>query len=361
MRFSPDILQVDIDGKPFKACIGFTFVHFLGKEIYDIQKQALERFLEVLRGLAPAEQCEIVHTVLLYFSTKSPLSDENGKECPDDRTRKYHTLFLFGMHGTFFAAVCDFAVTAGILTIEDVLTFFKVSGQNGFAMRCDKDGKVKATSPSFMIHEAKVLDNIASLQKAIDKTNMELEKAEMQLTEVEKKLADATLASKHGGFAKNKEALSSKIEQVSKTLSTFQATMKKLQSLLASVLQVESTLHDDGTVEMFYPGQNTEDYFSQFIASLYPCISHKDPALKLDMGLNWASHNLIMRFQSKHDNIILAHANKEAMRRMTEAGFQGDSSKSPNVAEGVVVSVVVKFADGRSITCNMKVKNEGAP
>ena len=265
------------------------------------------------------------------------------------------------MHGTFFAAVCDFGVTAGILTIEDVLTFFKVSGQNGFAKRCDKDGKVKATSPSFMTHEKKVLDKIANQQKAIDKTKMELQKAEMQLTEVERQLADATLASKHGGFAKSKEVLSSKIEQVSKTLSTFQATMKKLQSLLASVVQVESSLSNDGTVEMFYPNENMEDRFSEFTASLHPCISHTDPALKLDMGLNWLSLILIMKFQSKHDNIILAHANKEAMRRLTEAGFQGDSSKSPNVAEGVVVSVKLKLVNGRSVTCNMKVKNEDAP
>jgi hypothetical protein len=78
------------------------------------------------------------------------------------------------------------------------------------------------------------------------------------------------------------------------------------------------------------------------------------------MGLNFPSLCLIIKFQTKHHNAILLNANKEALRRMTEAGFQGDSSKSSNVAEGVVVSVVVKFADGRSITCNMKVKNEGA-
>jgi hypothetical protein len=361
MRFSRDFLRFDIDGRTIKEHIGSNFVYFLGTEIYDIQKQALERFLEELRGLAPAEQCYVVFTVLSYYSTKSPLSDENGNECPDDTTQKYHTLYLFGMHGTFFAAVCDFGVTAGILTIKDVLTFFKVSGQNGFATRCDKDDKVKATSPSLMTHEKKVLDKIANQQKAIDKTKMELQKAKMQLTEVERKLAGATLASKHDGFAKSKEVLSSKIEELTNTLSTFQATMNKLQSLLDSVLQVESSLSVYGTVEVFYPNENMEDRFSKFTASLHPCISHTDPALKLNMGLNWLSLILIMKFQSKHDNIILAHANKEAMCRLTKAGFQGDSSKSPNVAEGVVVSVELKLVNGLSVTCNMKVKNKDAP
>jgi hypothetical protein len=355
MRFSPYILQFEIDGKPIKAHLGSTFVHFLGREIYGIQKQALTRFLEELRVLAPAEQCDVVYAVLSYFSTLSPLSNESGTECPGPGAMKYHTLYLFGMHGTFFTAVCVFAVTAKILTIEDVRTFFKVSGQNGFM--CDG----KATSPSSMTHEAKVLEKIANLQKAIKKAEDELKKASMQLTEVKKKLADATLASKHDGLAINMRALSSKIEQVTNNLSTFQATMKKLQSLLVSIHRVESSLPVGGTVEVLYPYDNMEDLFSQFTALSNPCISHKDPALKLDMGLKWPSLKLIMMFQSKHHNIILALANKEAIHRMTDAGFQGDSSKSSNVAEGVVVSVVVKFADGRSITCNMKVKNEGAP
>jgi len=355
MRFSPDILQFEIDSKSIKAHIGSAFVHFLGREIYEIQKQALNRFLEELRSLAHAEQCDVVYAVLTYFSTLSPLSNESGTECPGPYAMKYHTLYLFGMYGTFFTAVCDFAVTARILTIENVRTFFKVSGQNGFM--CNG----KATSPSLMTHAEKVCERIANQQKAIDNTEAELTKATEQLKVVEQKLLDASLASKHAGLAKNKNAISSKMEQVTNALSTFQATMKKLQSLLASVIQVESSLSIGGTVEVFYPGDNMEDQLSQHISSLYPCISHEDTALKLDMGMNWRSLKMITRVQSKHDNIILALANKEAIRRMTEAGFQGDSSKSPNVAEGVVVSVVVKFADGRTITCNMKVKNEGAP
>jgi FtsZ-binding cell division protein ZapB len=361
MRFSLDVLNFEVDGKPINAHIGTTFVHFLGKEIYAIQEEALKRFFEELSLITSAEQFEVVFTALIYFSTLSPLSNESGTECPGQNAKKYHTLYLFGMYGTFFTAVCDFAVTARILTIEDVRTFFKVSGQNGFAMRCDEDGKVKATSPSLMTHDAKVCEIIANLQKAIKKAEDELTMTTKQMSDVEDKLKNPLLASKYQGLAKNKDALSSKMEQVTNTLSTFQTNMKKLQSLLASIHRVESSLSIGGTVEMFYPGENTEDPFSKFIALSNPCISHEDTALKLDMGMNWLSLKLIMKFQSKHDNIILALANKEAIRRMTEAGFQGDSSKSPNVAEGVVVSVVVKFADGRSITCNMKVKNEGAP
>lgn len=355
MRFSSDVLQFKIDGRTNKIHIGSTFVHFLGKEIYTIQKKALERFLEELRSLAPKEQCEVVYTILSYFSTSSPLSDENGNECPNDDSKKYHTLYLFGMHGTFFIAVCEFAVTAKILTIEHVRAFFKVSGQNGFM----RGGK--ATSPSLMTHDAKVCDKIANHQKAIDKTEAELKKAMAQLKVVEQKLADASLASKHTGLVKNKDVLTSQIERATIALSTLQAKMNESQRLLTSVLEVESTLPCDGTLEVFYSGENTEDSFSQFIASTHPCISHVDPVLRLDMGLNFQSLCLITKIQKKHHNALLLTANKEAIHRMVEAGFQCDSSKSQNVAEGVVVSVVVKFTDGRSITCNMKVKNEGAP
>lgn len=354
MRFSPDILQFEIDGKSIKAHIGSAFVHFLGSKIYEIQKQALGRFLKELHSLAHAEQHDVVYLVLSYFSTISPLSDETGNDCPSDKTRKYHTMFLFGMPGTFFTAVCDFAVTAKILTIEQVRTFFKVSGQNGFM----RDGK--ATSSSLTTHDVKVGDRIANLQKAIAKTGTELKNATEQLEVIKQKLADSSLASKHTGLVKNKDALKLQIERATSALSTLQANMNESQRLLASVREVESTLFCDGTLEVFYPGENKEDPFSQFIASSCPCISHVDQALKLNMGLNFRSLCLINKFQTKHHNAILLNANKEALRRMTEAGFQGDSSKSSNVTEGVVVSVVAKFADERSITCNIKVKNDGA-
>jgi len=355
MRFSEDVRNFVLDDKPICAHIGTTYLHFLGNEIYAIQEEALKRFFEELSLITSAEQVEVVFIALTYFSTLSPLSNESGTDCPGTNTKKYHTLYLFGMYGTFFAAVCDFAVTAGILTIEDVRTFFKVSGQNGFM--CDG----KATSPSSMTHEAKVREKIANMQKAIKKAEDELTTTTKQMSDVEDKLKNPLLASKHDGLAKNKVALSSKIEQATNTLSTLKTNMKKMQSLLASVLEVESALPVDGTVEVFYPGENMEDHFSQFIALSHQCISHDDPALKLKMGLTWKSLKLIRTFQTKHCNVILALANKEVRRHMTQAGFQCNSSESCNVAEGVVVSVVVRFADGRSITCNMKVKNEGAP
>jgi hypothetical protein len=355
MRFSPDVLQIVIDGKNIKAHIGSAFVHFLGKEIYNIQNLALECFLKELRSLAPAEQCNVVFTVLTYFSTRSLLSDESGNECPNDTVWKYHTLFLFGMHGGFFTAVCDFAVAAKILTIEQVCTFFKVSGQNGF-MRGDK-----ATSSSLMTHEAKVRERIINQQKVIDNTAEELKKLMEQLVVIEQKLSDTTFSSKHTGLAKNKDALILQKERATNALSTHQTKMKELHRLLESILKVESIVSNHETIEVFYPGENTEDSFSKFTASLNPCISHIDSALKLEIGLNWTSLKLIRAVQTKHHNTILKLANKEAIRRMAEASFQGDSSKSPNDAEGVVVGVNVKFADGRLITCNMKVKNEGAP
>jgi hypothetical protein len=362
MRFSLDVLNFKVDDKPINAHIGTTFVHFLGEEIYAIQEEALKRFFEELSLITSAEQFEVVFTAITYFSTLSPLSNESGTECPGPNVKKYHTLYFFGMYGTFFAAVCDFAVTAEILTIEDIRTFFKVSGQNGFM--CDG----KATSPSSMTHEAKVREKSAILEKTIKKAEAELTTTIKQIGDVEQKLKDSSLALKHDGLARNKASLNTKIEQTTTTLSTLRADMKKMESLLASVLKVESTLTVGKTVEVFYPKENTEDNFSQLIASSHPCISHEDPELILDMGLTWKILTQIQSQKSedpkkpvKHYNPILDCANKEATRRMAEAGFQGDSSKSQNVTEGVIVRVVLRFADGRSITCNMKVKNEGAP
>ena len=355
MRFSPDVLQIVIDGKNIKAHIGSAFVHFLGKNIYSIQIQALTRFLEELRGLAHEEQRYVIFTVLTYFSTLSPLSDECGNECPNEDVRKYHTLFLFGMHGTFLTAVCDFAVAAKILIIKEIHTFFKVSGQNGFI----RSGK--ATSSSLMPHEAKVCERIANQQKVIDNTKEELEKLKTQLDDIKQKLLDASFSSKHTGLARNKVVLISQVERITIALSTHQTKIDDLHKLLASILEVEPTLSDDGTMEVFYPGENTEDIFSQFTARRYPCISHVDSALKLEIGLNWRSLKVIRLAQSKHDNTILHLANKEATRRMAEASFKGDSSKSSIDAEGVVVRIVLKFADGCLITAVVKVKNDGAP
>ena len=119
MRFSPDILQFKIDGKSIKAHFGNSYAHFLGDMIYDIQQKALDRFMKELPTLSLEDQISVIVQVLRYYTSLSPLSDELGCDCPslDAKSFKYHTLYLFSMHGIVFKTVCDYAVAQEIVKI----------------------------------------------------------------------------------------------------------------------------------------------------------------------------------------------------------------------------------------------------
>jgi hypothetical protein len=162
-----------------------------------------------------------------------------------------------------------------------------------------------------------------------------------------------------------------------------------MESLSTSVLAVEETLvkQGGGTAETFFAGQNTEDLFSQYIASFAPCVSHNDDRLLLPTSFTFESLFEMAKSQDKHINALLTVANAEAKKRMAEAAFQTETEEQrtrraqmeeeaafmseedrkkaeaafestvPNICEGVVVNVTLNVG-GKTLECKFKVKNE---
>ena len=360
MRFSKEMLQMDFGGKTLKQHLGNSYAHFLGGTIYTIQQQALDRFMEELPKLPKLSlevQISVILQVLQYYTPLSPLSDELGGDCPslDAKSFKYHMLYLCSMHGIVFKTVCDYGVAKGIVKIESLKTFFKVSGQNAFMLK----GMTWLYSPSCTTVSDKVRGDIVNLTAKQGKLDAEKKALDAKVADVTKKLADVSLTQKlRDGLTRNQASLVAQLATVVEAIATTSNKLAAMESLSTSVLAVEETLvkQGGGTAEAFFEGQNKEDKFSKYIASLVSCISHSDPRLLLLTSFTLESLFEMAKTQNKHANDLLTLANAEAEKRMTEAGFQ---STSRNSCEGVVVVVTLNVGS-ETVECKFKVKNDEA-
>ena len=388
MRFSEELLQMDCGGKILKQHIGKSYAHFLGNTIYAIQQKAMARFMEELPKLSLEVQTSVIFQLLRYYTLLSPLSDELGGDCPslDAKSFKYHMLYLCSMHGIVFKTVCDYGVAKGIVKIESLKTFFKVSGQNAFMLK----GMTKLYSPSCTTVSDKVCEDIGNLTAKQGKLDAEKKALDAKVADVTKKLADVSLAQKlRDGLTRNQASLVAQLVTVNETIATTSAKLEAMKCLLTSVLAVEKELvkQGGGSAEANFAGQNGEDWFSQYIASRASCISHSDPQLLLPTSFTLESLFEMVETQNKHENDLLTLANAEAEKRMTEAAFQTETeeqrkrrvqmeaeaaflseedrkkaeaafeSTMPNICEGVVVKVTLTVGD-ETLECNFKVKNE---
>ena len=388
MRFSKEMLQMDFGGKTLKQHLGNSYAHFLGGTIYTIQKEALDRFMEELPKLSLEVQISVIFQVLQYYTPLSPLSDELGGDCPslDAKYFKYHMLYLCSTHGVVFKTVCDYGVAKGIVKIESLKTFFKVSGQNAFMLK----GMTKLYSPSCTTVSDKVHGDIGNLTAKQGKLDAEKKALDAKVADVTKKLADVSLAQKlRDGLTINQASLIAQLVTVVEAITTTSDKLEAMKRLSTSVLAVEKTLVEQGggTAETFFKGQNMEDEFTEYMALGPPCISHTDDRLLLPTSFTFESLFKMAKTQNKHDNDLLTVANAEAKKRMAEAGFQTETEEQrtrrvqmeakaaflseedrkkaeaafestvPNICEGVVVKVTLSVGD-EILECNFKVKNE---
>jgi len=388
MRFSDESLQMVIGEKTLKDHLGKSYAHFLGSTIYTIQKEALARFMEELPKLSLEVQISVIFQVLRYYTPLSPLSDELGGDCPSLEAKifKYHMLYLCSMHGVVFKTVCDYGVAKGIVKIESLKTFFKVSGQNAFML----EGMTKLYSPSCTTVSDKVLEDIVNLTKRLAKLDAEKKDLATKEADVTQRLADGSLAPKlREGLTKNHASLLAQLAKAVEAIATTSDKLAAMECLSTSVLAVEKELMErgGGTAETFFRGQNTEDWLSLYFASFAPCISHNDDRLLLPTSFTFESLFEMAKTQDKHNNDLLTVANAEAKKRMAKAGFQTETEEQrtrraqmeekaaflseedrkkaeaafestvPNICEGVVVKVTLTIGD-ETLECNFKVKNE---
>lgn len=388
MRFSDESLQMDFGGKTLKDHLGKSYAHFLGNTIYAIQKEALARFMEELPKLSLEIQTSVIFGVMRYYTPLSPLSDELGSDCPSLAALnfKYHMLYLCSQHGIVSKTICDYGVAKGIVKIESLKTFFKVSGQNAFMLK----GMTQLYSVSCRTVTDKVLEDIGNLTKRLAKLDADKKALDAKVADVTQKLADVSIAPKlREGLTKNQTSLKDQLATVVVAIATTSAKLAAMESLSTSVLAVEKTLvkQGGGTAETFFAGQNTEDWLSRYFASFAPCISHNDDRLLLPISFTFESLFEMAKTQDKHNNDLLTVANAEAKKRMAKAGFQTETEEQrtrraqmeeeaaflseedrkkaeaafesivPNICEGVVVKVTLTVGD-ETLECNFKVKNE---